>query len=109
MRALFCIICPPFAILLCGKPISAMFNMFLCLFFWIPGVIHAFAVVDQSHTSKQTKQIVRAINGKKKKAKKPCRIHNADRMARLEGVTVTRSESYDDKYIGEGGTKFKRK
>jgi uncharacterized membrane protein YqaE (UPF0057 family) len=107
MRALFCIICPPFAILLCGKPISAMFNMFLCLFFWIPGVVHAFAVVDQHHTSKQTKQIVRAIKGKKKKAKKPCLVHNQARMERLHGTTTT--EAYDDKYVGEGGTKFKRK
>ena len=107
MKALFCIICPPFAILLCGKPFSAFFNMFLCLFFWVPGVVHAFAVVDQSHTSKQTKQIVRAIKGKKKKAKKPCRIHNQDRMDRLYGTTT--SEAYDDKTVGEGGTKFKRK
>jgi uncharacterized membrane protein YqaE (UPF0057 family) len=108
MKALFCIICPPFAILLCGKPFSAMFNMFLCMFFWIPGVVHAFAVVDQSHTSKQTKQIVRAIKGKRgKKPKKPCLVHNQARMERLYGTTTR--ESYDDKSIGEGGTKFKRK
>lgn len=107
MRALFCIICPPFAVLLCGRPISAIFNMFLCLFFWMPGVIHAFAIHGDTHTAKQTKQIVRAIKGKKKKSKKPCPVHNEARMARLYGSDT--SERYDDKFIGEGGHKFKRK
>jgi hypothetical protein len=93
---------PPLAVCLYGKPISAIFNMVLCMFFWVPGVIHALSIAGQAHESKQTKQIVRAIRGKKVKRKKPCRVHGPDR-----GPVV--SSAYDDPYIGEGGTKFKRK
>ena len=107
MRALLCIVCPPLAILLHGKPISAFFNVFLCLFGWFPGVIHAMTINDQAHTSKQTKQIVGAIKGPKKRKKKPCPVHNERRMERLYGKNPT--ESYNDALIGEGGTKFKRK
>lgn len=47
MRYLFCIILPPLAILSVGRPIAAILNLPLCLFFWFPGVIHAFAVVNR--------------------------------------------------------------
>jgi uncharacterized membrane protein YqaE (UPF0057 family) len=111
MRLLFCIICPPFAVLLCGRPISAFFNMFLCLFGYVPGVMHAYAIHNDSHTSKQTKRIVKAIKGQNKKPKKkrPCPVHNDARMARLYGNQDMVSESYDDDLIGESGTKFKRR
>ena len=102
MRLLLCLLCPPLAVVLHGKPISALVNMVLCMFFWVPGVIHALSVNSQAHESKQTKQIVRAIRGKKVKRKKPCPLHRADRTPQL-------SSSYDDPFIGEGGTKFKRK
>lgn len=100
MRLFLCFICPPFAVVLHGKPISALFNMVLCMFFWVPGVLHALGVNAQAHESKQTKQIVRAIRGKKVKRKKPCPVHRG-------GPSV--ATSYDDPYIGEGGTKFKRR
>jgi Proteolipid membrane potential modulator len=89
------------AVLMHGKPISAIFNMLLCMFFWIPGVLHALSVNDQAHKSKQTKQIVRAVRGKKARPKKPCPVHRGGR--------VTATSAYDDPTIGEGGTKFKRR
>lgn len=102
MRLFLCFIFPPFAVMLHGKPFSAIFNMLLCMFFWVPGVIHALAVNSQAHESRQTKKIVRAIEGKgKKKPRKPCPVHDRP--------MVTRSVATNDKFIGEGGTKFKRR
>ena len=101
MRLFLCFVFPPFAVALHGKPISAIFNMLLCMFFWLPGVFHALAINDQAHGKRQTRQIVRAIRGKKVKRKKPCPVHRGDQ--------VQRTSAYDDPTIGEGGTKFKRK
>ncbi len=103
MRLFLCFIFPPLAVAMHGKPISAFFNMLLCMFFWFPGVFHALMINGQAHERKQTKQLVRAIRGKKVKRKKPCPVHREDRVRR------TTSESYDDPTVGEGGTVFKRK
>ncbi len=103
MRLFFCFICPPLAVAMHGKPISAIFNMLLCLFFWVPGVLHALMINDQAHAKRQTRTLVRAIRGKKVKRKKPCPVHREDRVRR------TTSDSYDDPTIGEGGTVFKKK
>lgn len=100
MRLFFCFIFPPMAVLMHGKPISAVFNMVLCIFGWLPGVFHALSVNDQAHAKRQTRTLVRAIRGKKVKRKKPCPVHRHQR---------TTTSAYDDPTIGEGGTKFKRK
>ena len=47
MLYLFAIIMPPVAVLLTGRPIQAALNVALTLLFWLPGVIHAFAVVNE--------------------------------------------------------------
>lgn len=52
---------PPLAVLLCGKPLQFLLNIILCLFFWLPGVIHAFLVVNNHLVEKQTDRIVEAI------------------------------------------------
>lgn len=97
MKMLIAFICPPFAVLLCGKPISAFFNMFLCMLLWFPGVFHAMAMVQQHHERKQTTRIVRAIEHGPKQKKR--------RARRAKPAVVL----YDDPVIGEGGTKFKRR
>jgi uncharacterized membrane protein YqaE (UPF0057 family) len=61
MRYLFAIILPPLAVLLCGKPIQFLLNLLLTLCFWIPGVIHAFAVVGSHKADKRTDKLVQAI------------------------------------------------
>ncbi|MHC4636559.1 MAG: YqaE/Pmp3 family membrane protein [Planctomycetota bacterium] len=65
MRYFFAIILPPLAVLLCGKPLQFILNIFLTLFFWIPGVIHAILVVNSHLADKRTDRIIRAA----KKAK----------------------------------------
>ncbi|MFD1206686.1 YqaE/Pmp3 family membrane protein [Sporosarcina contaminans] len=58
------VILPPVAVLLTGKPIQALLNFVLTLFFWIPGVIHAILVVkdkkDDKRMVKQAKIIANA-------------------------------------------------
>lgn len=63
---LLAILLPPVAVLLCGKPIQALLNVILTLIFWIPGVIHAFMVVNERKADKradrQAEKIVKAQN-----------------------------------------------
>lgn len=61
MRRLLAIICPPLAVLLCGKPFSAILNAFLCCFFWLPGVGHALMVVDDRFQDKRTRRIANPL------------------------------------------------
>lgn len=44
---------PPLAVLLSGKPIQALLNFVLTLFFWIPGIIHAVLVVKDNKDEKR--------------------------------------------------------
>lgn len=54
------IILPPIAVLLCGKPLQALLNLLLCLFFLIPGVIHALFVVHDHKANKRTERLIKA-------------------------------------------------
>ena len=58
MRYLLCILVPPLAVLLCGKPFLAVINFLLTCCFWIPGMIHAFFVVsDHKKNNRHKKQM----------------------------------------------------
>lgn len=61
MRYLFAVILPPLAVLLCGKPFQAVMNFFLCLLFWIPGVVHALFVVNSKMADERTNRLIRAM------------------------------------------------
>jgi uncharacterized membrane protein YqaE (UPF0057 family) len=60
------IICPPLAVLIKGKPISALINLFLCFLFWIPGVIHAFAIINSADADKRNNKMIKAIKDQQK-------------------------------------------
>ena len=62
MRYFLAIILPPLAVLLCGKPIQFILNIFLTLLGWIPGVIHAILVVNSHLADKRTDRIVKSMN-----------------------------------------------
>jgi uncharacterized membrane protein YqaE (UPF0057 family) len=53
---LIAIIFPPLAVLLAGKPIQAVLNLVLTLFFYVPGLIHAILVVHDKKADKRMKQ-----------------------------------------------------
>lgn len=61
MRYLLAIVLPPVAVLLCGKPVQFVLNIFLTLFFFVPGMIHAILVVHDHMEEKRTRRIVRAV------------------------------------------------
>jgi uncharacterized membrane protein YqaE (UPF0057 family) len=64
MRYLLAILLPPLAVLLCGKPVQFVANIFLTLFFFVPGMIHAILVVHDHMEEKRTRRIVRAVEGR---------------------------------------------
>jgi uncharacterized membrane protein YqaE (UPF0057 family) len=56
MLYLLAIIFPPLAVLLTGRPVQALLNLILTLFFWIPGVIHAILVVNEHKANQRAKR-----------------------------------------------------
>ena len=64
MRYLLAIVFPPAAVLLCGRPVLALMNVVLSLCFWIPGMIHAFFIVNSKLADNRNKQLIRAIQGR---------------------------------------------
>ncbi|MCK1983175.1 MULTISPECIES: YqaE/Pmp3 family membrane protein [Peribacillus] len=56
MLYLIAIIFPPLAVLLAGKPVQAVLNLVLTLFFYVPGLIHAILVVHDKKADKRMKQ-----------------------------------------------------
>ena len=61
MRFLLAILLPPLAVLLCGKPIQFILNLFLTLMIWIPGIIHALFVVSSHKADVRNRKLIRAI------------------------------------------------
>ena len=60
---LLCYLFPPLAVLLMGRPISAVFNAFLTFgCFWMPGVRHALACYVEYSADKKFNRVVDAVN-----------------------------------------------
>lgn len=62
MLYLIAILLPPLAVLLVGRPIQAVLNLILCLFFYVPGMIHAILVVHDKKADRRAKRQARMIN-----------------------------------------------
>ncbi|MBT2723060.1 YqaE/Pmp3 family membrane protein [Bacillus sp. ISL-46] len=56
MLYLLAIVFPPVAVLMVGKPIQALINLVLCLFFYVPGIIHALFVVNEKKADRRMKK-----------------------------------------------------
>jgi uncharacterized membrane protein YqaE (UPF0057 family) len=56
---LLAILLPPIAVLICGKPVQALINLVLCLFLYIPGMIHAVMVVNEYKADKRAERQVK--------------------------------------------------
>ncbi len=61
MIYLLCIVLPPVAVLMKGKPIQALLNLLLTLCFWVPGIIHAILVVNKADADKRHREMMRAM------------------------------------------------
>jgi uncharacterized membrane protein YqaE (UPF0057 family) len=58
---LLAVLCPPFAVLCCGKPFQAVFvNLPLTLLFYFPGLIHACCLIG--NLNKAQAGVVNSIN-----------------------------------------------
>ncbi len=51
MKTILALICPPLAVVLTGRPLTAVLTLALTLLFWVPGMIHAMLIV--SHDFKE--------------------------------------------------------
>jgi uncharacterized membrane protein YqaE (UPF0057 family) len=108
MILLLCYLFPPLAVLLMGKPFSAILNCFLtmCLF-WIPGIKHALVCYADYKSTQQFGRVVDAINYPahvKASAGRPTTVvHN-----HYHGAKGSASSTVNP-YIGMNGTRFQRK
>jgi len=64
MLYLLAILLPPVAVLICGRPMQAVLNLLLTLFFWLPGAVHAVLVVNDHLADKRADRIVRAMQSR---------------------------------------------
>ena len=61
MLYLVAVVCPPLAVLLCGKPFQAILSLFLSLLIWFPGVLHAVLVVHNHYEDKRARELRDAL------------------------------------------------
>lgn len=61
MIYLAAILLPPVAVLFLGKPVQAILNLVLTLFFWLPGIIHAILVINHHNAEKRHKETLEAL------------------------------------------------
>ena len=57
MKILLAILLPPVCVLLCGRPMSALINVLLTLCGWLPGVIHAIYILNQTEQDRRMKEL----------------------------------------------------
>ena len=63
MLYILAIVMPPLAVLLTGRPLTAGLNCLLTLCFWIPGIIHAFLVVNEHKANQRSDRMADKIRG----------------------------------------------
>lgn len=59
MLRLLAVVCPPLAVIAAGRPALAGLNAALSLTFYVPGLLHALAVVDRHETDRRNDTILR--------------------------------------------------
>ena len=68
---ILCIIFPPLAALIAGGLMSGILNFILTLLGWIPGMIHAFMVVNNDKAEKRNQEQIQAIKEQTNTLKQP--------------------------------------
>jgi uncharacterized membrane protein YqaE (UPF0057 family) len=62
MRYLLALLCPPVAVLMCGKPFQAIINLLLTLCFWVPGAVHALLVANDYYEDRRQAHLLSAMS-----------------------------------------------
>ncbi|HEY8173790.1 MAG TPA: YqaE/Pmp3 family membrane protein [Dehalococcoidia bacterium] len=50
------IVMPPLAVLFARRPGAAILNAFLCLFLWVPGVVHAVLIINEVKADRRARK-----------------------------------------------------
>jgi uncharacterized membrane protein YqaE (UPF0057 family) len=61
MRYFLCIVLPPLAVITTGKIGAFLLNLLLTICAWIPGVIHAFFVVNKFYDDRRNNRLIREV------------------------------------------------
>ena len=61
MLSALAVLCPPLAVLLCGKPFQAVLNLILCLFLYVPGAVHALMVAADRSADRRNERLLQAM------------------------------------------------
>ena len=61
MRSLLAVLCPPLAVLATGTPSQVVANAGLTLLLFVPGVVHALAVVGQYNLERRYESVMLAL------------------------------------------------
>ncbi|MFN3445726.1 MAG: YqaE/Pmp3 family membrane protein [Bacteroidia bacterium] len=61
MRYFLCILIPPIAVLTTGRIGAFILSIILTICFWIPGIIHAFLVVNRHYADKRNDKLIAAM------------------------------------------------
>jgi len=64
MRYLIALVCPPLAVFLCGKPVSALLNVLLTLLLYFPGAVHAVLCVHERHADNRHRALLAATRSR---------------------------------------------
>jgi uncharacterized membrane protein YqaE (UPF0057 family) len=59
MLTMLCVLCPPLAVLAAGNRSQALTNLGLTLLLYVPGLLHALAVVDRQHVQRRNEILMR--------------------------------------------------
>lgn len=62
MLYLLCFLLPPLAVLITGRAGAFLVSLLLTLFGWLPGVIHAFFVVNDWKNEKRLRHLEEAMH-----------------------------------------------
>lgn len=110
MRWVLTYVCPPLAVLFCGKPFSALLAAFLTLLGWMPGVRYAQYVLLQHLDNKRAGQITAATNHPEwtKELTKPASLPY-NHLPSPGKPKMKAHALVDDPAVGMNGTVFRRK
>lgn len=101
MILFLCYVFPPAAVLLMGRPFSALLSMFLTVFGWVPGVKHALTLYADFKIDNGVKDITRAVHS-------PKWVQQSQPAPRKRSREAAQPV-YDSPFVGMNGTRFRRR
>lgn len=102
MILFLCYVCPPMAVLLMGRPFSAVLNFFLWCMLWVPGTKHALVNYADWKLDQKVKQVTTAVHA-------PAWVTGGQSKRRRQVEAAPQPQLIDDPTRGAMGTRFKRK